>query len=372
MLEKLAHTFLIPPGEHLRNWMDDERIGVAEFARRIGVSTQTVQNILAGNQAITPEMAYHLRLATGVSASFWTNLEANYQIEKLRCVKAEEEARIKDWLQSFPLIDLRNRGILPTDFKSLGTSRQLEVVLSFFGVASISAYEKSFNTSLFAARTVKGLESDEPALMAWVRLGQREAEQMELPAFDVTGFRQLLKDLPKDTLGVQPDNDGIRKWLVALREHCRNVGVALVFVRQMKGVRHVNGAAHWLKDNPTIQLSLYGKTFDRLLFSFCHEAAHILKQNKSLFYVNCGKQDKAELEADGMASAILLPRVSEDELRRTRGSKEELESIAERHGVYKGIVFGRYCKLSDYRQSLHLLREIAKFEWRDNREWKVS
>ena len=106
MLEKLAHTFLIPPGEHLRNWMDDERIGVAEFARRIGVSTQTVQNILAGNQAITPEMAYHLRLATGVSASFWTNLEANYQIEKLRCVKAEEEARIKDWLQSFPLIDL--------------------------------------------------------------------------------------------------------------------------------------------------------------------------------------------------------------------------------------------------------------------------
>ncbi len=369
----LDHTFQIPPGTHIRRWMDAEGINPTEFSRMMALSPQSVYALLDGKQALTSETAYRLELVTGVKASFWNRLESNYQLAHLREKTVEEEGRMMAWIKSFPVSDLKKRGILPPDFAKLGTIRQRECLLQFFGVATEEAYAKCFNSQLFAARTVRGLKSDEPALMAWVQLGRREAEKMATPEFDAAQFKTLLAALPHETRRLDSRTENVKAWLLRLRDRCREAGVALVFIRPLKGVRHVNGAAHWLGEKPAIQLSLLGKSIDRILFSFCHEAGHILDQRHTLGYVTCEEDDEAEREADSAAAAILLPGISAEQILSTKGSIVQLTQIAREIQVYSGIVFGRYCKMTGYQpKDIRLVTSIRKFEWSDKDAWQIA
>ena len=369
----LEHTFPIPPGNHIRRWMDSVGVNPTEFSRMMALSTQSVHALLKGEQSLTPETAYKLELVTGANASFWTKLESNYHLALLRERALEEEVKTKAWIKSFPIADLRNRGALPLDFAKLGTIRQRECLLQFFGVANEKAYAESFNKELFAARTVRGLKSDEPALMAWVQLGRREAGKIETPAFDADKFKLVLASIPRKTLRLESPTENVADWLLRLRERCREAGVALVFIRPLRGVRHVNGAAHWIREKPVIQLSLHGKSIDRILFSFCHEAGHILDQRHRLSYVTCEEDDEAERDADSAAANILLPGLENDQLKATRGNLFALKELANAFSVYSGIVFGRYCKLTGYqRKNLNLLSAIRKFEWPNRAAWQLA
>lgn len=368
----LDHTFPIHPGAHIRRWLVAEGISLTEFARRMALSPQSVYSLLEGTQALTPETAYKLQLVTGVPASFWTALESNYKLARLRERAAQEETRMENWIKSFPVADLRKRGALPQDFAKAGILRQHETLLRFFGVASEEAYAKSFNEHLFAARTVRGLKSDEPAIMAWIQLGRKEAERISPPSFDSAAFNALLKNLPAETQNLADPGCDVGSWLLRLKSRCLAAGLALVFIRPLTGVRHVAGAAHWLKGTPVIQLSLHGKSIDRILFSFCHEAAHILDGRHSLFYVTVDSEDPTEKDADRKAASILLPGVQDQQLLATRGSSVLLRAIALRASVYPGIVLGRYCKLAQYSgRCLRLLPEIRKFEWPDKTAWQL-
>lgn len=369
----LNHTFPIPPGKHIRSWMDAKGVNPTEFSRMMALSTQSVYSLLDGKQALTPETAYKLEFVTGAKASFWNKLESNYQLALLREKDEEKKCRMKTWVRGFPVSDLRKRGILPSDFARLGLIRQREVLLQFFGVANEDAYTRSFNSKLFAARTVRGLKSDEPALMAWVQLGRREAEKIETTNFDVETFKSILFALPKSTRQLESTDADVGEWLLGLRDRCRKAGLALVFIRPLRGVRHVSGAAHWIKEKPVIQLSLHGKSIDRILFSFCHEAGHILNQRHGLSYVTCDENDEAEKDADSLAAEILLPGVSDARILSTGGDLVALSALAQSVPVYRGIAFGRYCKLAKYQQrTLHLLSSIRKFEWSGNDDWQLT
>ena len=209
--------------------------------------------------------------------------------------------------------------------------------------------------------------------MAWVQLGRREAGKIETPAFDADKFKLILESIPRETLRFESPTENVGAWLLRLRDRCREAGVALVFIRPLKGVRHVNGAAHWIREKPVIQLSLHGKSIDRILFSFCHEAGHILDQRHRLSYVTCEEDDEAERDADSAAADILLPGMENDRLTATQGSVLALKALAKAFSVYSGIVFGRYCKLTGYqRKNLNLLSAIRKFEWPNRAAWQLS
>lgn len=51
----------------------------AVLAERTGRSKKTINEIIQGKAAITPDTALQLEKVLGVPASFWNNLERNYQ-----------------------------------------------------------------------------------------------------------------------------------------------------------------------------------------------------------------------------------------------------------------------------------------------------
>ena len=66
----------IHPGEMLReDFMPDYRLTVAGLAKAIGVSRQTVNELLRERRALSPDMALRLSLLFGNSPDFWLNAQ---------------------------------------------------------------------------------------------------------------------------------------------------------------------------------------------------------------------------------------------------------------------------------------------------------
>ena len=71
MLRRPTH-----PGEMLReDFMPDYRLTVASLAEAAGVSRQSVNELLRGRRAVSPEMALRLSRLFGNSPEFWLNAQ---------------------------------------------------------------------------------------------------------------------------------------------------------------------------------------------------------------------------------------------------------------------------------------------------------
>lgn len=79
------------PGEMLReDFLPDYGLSVSSLALALGVSRQTVNDLLRERRALTPEMALRLAKLFGTSAEFWVN--AQRAVELWDAARELEEA----------------------------------------------------------------------------------------------------------------------------------------------------------------------------------------------------------------------------------------------------------------------------------------
>ena len=72
-----------------------EPLGITRYrvAKSIGVQQRRIDEICAGERAITADTAVRLGLAFGVDPQFWLSLQAQYDIE---VIEREQGARLAD------------------------------------------------------------------------------------------------------------------------------------------------------------------------------------------------------------------------------------------------------------------------------------
>jgi addiction module HigA family antidote len=64
------------PGEMLReDFLPDYELNIAGFAKAIGVSRQTINELMRERRSVSPEMALRLSRLFGNSAEFWLNAQ---------------------------------------------------------------------------------------------------------------------------------------------------------------------------------------------------------------------------------------------------------------------------------------------------------
>ena len=69
------------PGEFLReDYLPECGLSVAELAARLGVSKQTVNELVRERRAVSPDMALRLGRLFGTSAQYWLNLQRNVDL----------------------------------------------------------------------------------------------------------------------------------------------------------------------------------------------------------------------------------------------------------------------------------------------------
>jgi antitoxin HigA-1 len=84
------------PGEILReDFMPDYGLTVSGLAESLGVSRQTVNELLRERRSLSPEMALRLSVLFGNSAEFWLNLQRAVDLWDVRAAAKDDVRRIK-------------------------------------------------------------------------------------------------------------------------------------------------------------------------------------------------------------------------------------------------------------------------------------
>lgn len=325
--------YLVMPGEILEDYIESFGMSQAELAIRTGLAKKTINEIIKGKSPITPETALKLERALGRPAHFWNNLEQQFQEDRTRLAEQKRLHSYLDWLNRFPVTTMTKLGWIP---KLKNKIEQLEVVLSFLGVASPEQWKTVWTSYQVAYRQTKRFETCEESVSAWLRQGEIQARQISCDPFDKKKFQDILetvRTLTKETTAV---------FLPELVSLCASAGVAVVFVPELPKTG-VYGATRWLGDKAIIQLSLRYKSNDHLWFTFFHEAGHILKHGrKDIFIEGNGLDGKQEEEANAFSRDKLIPPSA---LRRLlehgRPSLSDIEAFSDNIGIAPGIVVGR-------------------------------
>ncbi|MBP5320910.1 MAG: ImmA/IrrE family metallo-endopeptidase [Kiritimatiellae bacterium] len=346
-LIEMTGGYLVPPGEHIQDWLTECGMPVLEFCKRMEISKPTYYRILNGTQPITADTARRLELVTGASVEFWSKLEADYRHQVL-CQEAEEQAKNqKIWIKKQPVADLIAAKFLPADFRKRRLGEQLSALCSFYNVSSVDAYEEIHTPYSFAARAVKGVESNSTALTAWLQMAARVAlEHMPaLVSYDAKAFRNALDMIRHQTAAIDSGDLAVKGFLLQVKAELAKTGVEVIYLKKVKDVKNLNGVAFWLKEHPVIVLTLHSCALDRIVFSLYHESAHILDGRRELIYVTDKENSDIELEADAKAAEMLIPSEFDDQIRGGNGSLSAMRDIAKRVGVSVALVVGRYQKL---------------------------
>jgi HTH-type transcriptional regulator / antitoxin HigA len=325
-----------PPGETLVELLEGMKMPQAELARRMGRPIKTINEIIKGKVAITPETALQLELVLDIPASFWNNREKRYQ-EYL--ARESEKKNLKDqilWIEHFPTREMIKLEWLEKYNNKIDLLREL---LNFFGIASPKDWETIWLKSADAVfRQSPVFEADQYCVSVWLRKGEIDAQRIECNAYDSKAFYRALKKIRSLT------EDSPREFVPKSQELCAQAGVALVFIPSLPKTR-ASGATRWLSKNKAmIQLSLRYKTNDHLWFTFFHEAGHILLHGKREAFVEDGSMNtKKENEANKFAADFLIPSDEYSAFKPTYShySKEDVINFARTIEIDPGIVVGR-------------------------------
>lgn len=334
---------VLPPGDTLKEQLEALGIPQADLARRTGLSTKHINQIVQGSAVLTPETALLLERAVGIPASLWNQMEAAWRTHVSRIESREALSGHLEWLKHFSLGELVKRGILPT---RECTVDNLERLLTFFGVADPKVAENVWRSYRTAFRRSTVLKPDDYATAVWMRQAELKARTLDCAPYD----RTLLLDLLPKLRALTVEEPAI--WLSEIPRLCAQAGVAVVFVPAPPNSR-VSGVTRWLTPEKVgVALSDRFKKDDHFWFTLFHELGHVLLHGKRLTFIDNTRRDddatpegdRSEAEADAFAADTLIPPEHTAAYRRLAQHPTpftKIQSFARQASIAPGIVVGR-------------------------------
>jgi HTH-type transcriptional regulator/antitoxin HigA len=251
-----------PPGEYLRDELEERGWTEKEFAEILGRPVQAVSEILNGRKQIVTETALALSEALGTSAELWVNLQSAYDLHTAKSTRplVTDVGRRSRLRERVPVAELRQRGWLP----ETSNIEQLEdAVRQFLGTSDLDA-GPSFAV---AARRSNPNVVFTPQQTAWLARFRWVASGRKVARFDPDKMLALANDLAHR---IHDPTD-----LYRLEEWLAECGVALVTLLPLKSSK-LDGAVTMLDNGtPAVGLTSRGDRMDGYLFTLLHELAHL-------------------------------------------------------------------------------------------------
>ena len=345
----------IHPGHIIARTIEREGMTQKNLSERTGLTEKHLSQIINGEASITVETSLLLENALGGSASFWINLEKNYQETKARLDRTVLMKSETSLLSKFPYKELVQRECVE---QTSNREKRVENLWKFFGVNSLNYVSQ---TEAVAFRKRQGTEIKSEAIAAWLRCGELDAKKQTPATFSESTLKQSLEKLK--ALTVKP----AEKFSVELQEILNQAGIALVYVPHFAGTG-VSGAVRWAGDTPIMQLSLFGAYADMFWFNLFHEIGHLVLHGKKEKFIEFDRRDlstvqEKEKEADEFATNALIQQKSyEDFVNKGDYSKVAIAKFSDSIKVHPGILAGRLCHAGLIKwPDVHGLRTRLKF-----------
>ncbi len=328
----------------------------AELAERMGRPKKTINEIIKGKAALTPETALQLERVLGVPAGFWANRDYHFR-EFL--AKRQERERLRSkagWLDTLPVREMVKLGWIKGHADKV---RQLQAVLDFFGVASPEVWKRIWCGPRVTFRRSPAFQNDPGLLAGWLRVGEIKARGITCAPFDAGRFTRNLAAIRR--LTVKPP----ALWVPELTRICADSGVALAFLPEPPRLS-INGATRWLSPaKALLQMSLRYTTDDQFWLTFFHEAGHILLHGKrDIFLETAGYSRAKEEAADQFALQQLLPKDWPSRFTTViPPAREGIKRFAAAHGLAPGVLVGllQHCGVLHHAQ-FNDLKRLFKLE----------
>lgn len=337
-----------PPGEFLKDELQERNWTQEEFATIIGRPAAVVNQIISGKRGISPETAAEIGAALGTSAMYWLNLDSAYRLWRAgpaptRIVK---EAKIRSL---FPVREMIKRGWV----QASESPEVLEQnVLQFFGINSLDETP----TLAHAARKTGYPDDISGTQRAWLFRVKQIASAMVVPEYSERKFHEVVAQLKN----LREDPENIRQVPHLLSQ----AGIRFVIVEHVPSSK-IDGVCFWIKDtdwSPVLGLSLRLDRIDNFWFVLRHECEHILQEHgREEAIVDrdvtaSGPSDTIpheEVVANAAAAEFCVPKAEmEDFIIRHHPlySEDKVVKFARRMQVHPGLVVGQLQhRLQDFR-----------------------
>lgn len=346
----------VPPGEFLLEALQDRGMSQSELARRMARPVKTINEIINGKAAITSETAIQLERALGISARFWTGVEASYRDSLARHEAQRELEANATWIDGFPIADLVKGNQLQ---RGSSKAETLANLLAYLGLSSPVAFDRQWLGAAAAFRTSPTFLASPKSVAVWLRWGEREAANVDVPEFDPDRFRGVLQEIRPLTR-----REPFQQIFDRVKGMCAAAGVIVVLVPELAGT-HLNGATRWVGGKAVIQLSNRHKSDDQFWFTFFHEAGHLLSSSRRQDFLDPAEPEPNEADnideaaADKFARDTLLPPADyETFVQNGDFGMAAIRAFAEHQTIAPGIVVGRLQR--DNRLLPQQLRHLKK------------
>ena len=196
-----SRTYIaIPPGETIKEQLNDRGMSQKEFAARMDMSEKHISKLINGEVQLTPATAVRLEMVLGIPAKFWNNLEAIYR-EKIVKAKAENsmDADI-ELAKQMPYNEIAKLGWVPPTNKAKDKVVHLR---QYFEVVELSLLESSQITRI-ACRRLAITEKSDLALIAWAQAAKLAARSRDVSLINLKRLNDIIPEIRRMTL-LPPD-----------------------------------------------------------------------------------------------------------------------------------------------------------------------
>lgn len=235
--------------------------------------------------------------------TFLINFQSDYKIEKEKCKEAYNLSKKNFTKLKDILFLLRNEFNDGADV--------LDDILDFFNVDSEQEIFEESEKVAALFRKQNSVQVNSVNLKAWLRRGELEFANMNLPDYDEEAFTSWIEERTWEGSLEDPE------YFKQLPSILSKFGMAVVLVPYVSNT--VYGAVRWFDGKPLVQISDRGQDLATCWFTLFHEFGHVIKhRNEDIFEGTQNepksRQNRREAEANKFANHYLF---NGDNLRKT-------------------------------------------------------
>ena len=189
-LELLSH-----PGETLKEVLESNNMTQKELSARIGITPKHLNLIISGKQDISTETAFKLEKVFSLSASFWNNLQRQYDEDKMAILEEqqilEEEKNVYDASVYSQIVAL---GYLQKETK---LERKIIQLRGFLGVSNLLNVKPAIAANALFRKSTK-VSTNDFALAAWMKICEIETDAIAVQSsLDIDKLKSRLGEIKK-------------------------------------------------------------------------------------------------------------------------------------------------------------------------------
>ena len=350
----LSLSFIIHPGETLKEVLEENNMSQEELAIRTGYSAKHVSEVINGKKGISSEFAKKLEYVFSMPMSFWLNLQGIYDKEVLEYKEKEnieeEEIHIVKKSKSIIKLAIENKLIEKTN-------NVIDEVISLRNLCGINSLAniKYLPVTQAAFRVSKSIDIE--ILYFWIRINEVLAKKLSVDKdYNVEILKQNINK-SKETMFLDI-NDAIKE-LTKIFKEC---GICFRVSKTTKGAP-VQGFIKKSNNKVILIMTIRGAFADIFWFTLFHEIGHLINGDCGTELIDFDFSNSSkEKVADDFAKNVLINEAEFIEfLNNKKYTEETINKLAKNNKVLPCIVIGRLEKeLNNYKL---LANKRARYKW---------